>query len=200
MVLISVSPVVSVGANWLHNRPRPEQPVHDGLDKTSLVPPKHWSWFVLCNDSKSCAHGTEDQALTEPDTVISFHEAACYEDAKRIPAGEDHGRWRRAELKNMRANTLKVLRQLSKCGLQEDRNKIMHLTAVRHPLMVQRPGQTVIPQIRHAIEGSSNLFYYLFEDYSGAVAILNKSKMVLGDLVRELSTQSSQDSTANNTR
>ncbi len=38
---------VCVGANWLHRRPTL------ATKKTpSLVPPKHWSWFVLCDDCR----------------------------------------------------------------------------------------------------------------------------------------------------
>jgi len=41
-----------------------------------------------------------------------------------------------------------------------------------------------MPESSIEIEGATNLFYYLFEDYSAAVAILNKSNEILGQLVR----------------
>ncbi len=114
---------------------------------------------------------------------MTFHEAACYQDEGKVPAGEDLQAWRKKELANIRWNTLKVLRQLSKCGLSEDRHKIMQLTAVRAPLMQFGYGQTAVSEEDQPIEGSSNLFYYLFEDYSAAVGILITSKLALQTLV-----------------
>jgi len=116
---------------------------------------------------------------------VSFHEEASYQDEDTIPKVENIDRWRAQELHNMRANTLKVLRQLSKCGLQEDEHKILQLTSIRAPLMGTQHGQTHIEPLSHGTEGSSNLFFYLFEDYSAAVAILGNSKKVLEELVRE---------------
>ena len=114
---------------------------------------------------------------------MTFHETASYDDVSDIPAGVSHTNWREEELNNIRWNTLKVLRQLSHCGLKEDEYKIMEMTAVRRPLMKVRHGETAMPESDHPIEGSSNLFYYLFEDYSAAVSILNSSKKALEQLV-----------------
>ncbi len=119
--------------------------------------------------------------MTSADTVISFHEEARYE--REVPKGDDGARWRKEELENIRSNTLKVLRQLSKCGLDEDKNTFMQFTSVRRPLMQHTQSSMIVPLEDHAVEGSSNLFYYLFEDYPGAVSILNTSKRVLDDLV-----------------
>ena len=120
------------------------------------------------------------------DTVIAFHEDIHYENEYMIPEGEDVARWRREELKSIRANTLKVLRQLSLCGLQEDKRKIMQLTAVRHPLLVQRSGTTALSPMFHGLEVSSHLFYYLFEDFSAANAVLNTFKLRLDDIASQL--------------
>ena len=103
------------------------------------------------------------------DTVLSFHEAVRHE---AVPEGEDKAKWRMRELEIMRSNTLKVLRQLSKCGQQEYKTKIIEMISVRQPLID-----------KHPIEGSSNLFYYLFEDYAAAVEVLNASKLRLDHLV-----------------
>ena len=73
----------------------------------------------------------------------------------------------------MRSSTLKVLRQLSKCGLEEDRHKFMQLASIRQP---GRHGSS-------QLDGASNLFYYLFEDYSAAFGILNMSKTALDEIV-----------------
>lgn len=81
----------------------------------------------------------------------------------------------------MRSNTLKVFRQLSKWGLKEDQHNFSQLTSVRQPgRRSPRPGNDK----SQSVEGSSNLFYYLFEDYSAAFDILNTSKAALDDIVR----------------
>ncbi|OAA59828.1 ADP-ribosylation factor [Niveomyces insectorum RCEF 264] len=142
---------VCIGANWLHRRPQAKS-----RKTPSLVPPKHWSWFVLCGDH----------------TVLSFHEAAYYDTG---PRPEDRDEWRKKELKSMRSNTLKVLRQLSKCGLKQDEHKFMQLTSVRQPMALGQPED-------QASEAASSLFYYLFEDYSAALDILNNSRIALDDI------------------
>ena len=114
---------------------------------------------------------------------MTFHEAASFDDDDDIPEDANREEWRAAQLANIRWNTLKVLRQLSQCGLKEDQYKIMELTSVRAPLMKGKHGETSIPDDDQPIEGSSNLFYYLFEDYSAAVRILNSSKKALEHLV-----------------
>lgn len=80
---------------------------------------------------------------------------------------------------------MKVLRQLSKIGLEKDKSNYMQLTSVRKPLManVNQHGRTAVPEERAALEGSSNLFYYLFEDYTAAYSILQDSKTRLEELV-----------------
>ena len=108
-----------------------------------------------------------------------------HDEDEDIPAGADRDAWREEELANTRWNTLKVLRQLSVCGLAEDKFKIMEMTSIRYPLMQGKHGETAIAEEHHAIEGSSNLFYYLFEDYSAAVRILNSSKKALEHLVSD---------------
>jgi hypothetical protein len=166
--------VICIGANWLHRRPESASlPV-------TLVPPKHWAWYALCFDPKS-------DDVTAPDTVVTFHEAPYY----NPPRGEeDRVGWDEKELSSMRTNTRKVLLQLSVCGIKEYQEDILELTAVRAPLMEKRGtlalnrASTLNSDNAHMyLEGSSNLFYYLFEDYGAAISILNESREMLEILV-----------------
>lgn len=88
------------------------------------------------------------------------------------------------ELINMRANTLDVLRQLSREGFDLYKKKPLSLNSVRRPLNRwhghARDSMTLdrhdtgmsfangAEPISLADEGTSNLFYYLFEDYVAA--------------------------------
>lgn len=108
------------------------------------------------------------------DTVISFHEAATYD---AVPEGENIHRWRQDELKYMRSNTLKVLKQLSKNASQKEKIAFTQLSNVRFSLRDDADNPAAL-----GVEGSSNLFYYLFEDYSAAVDIVNSSKKTLESL------------------
>lgn len=82
----------------------------------------------------------------------------------------------------MRANTLDVLRQLSRRGFDLYKRKPLSLNSVRRPLSKWHTRGS-ISLTRHetgmtfasgaepvslADEGTSNLFYYLFEDYVAA--------------------------------
>lgn len=82
------------------------------------------------------------------------------------------------ELKSMRLNTFTVLAQLSKCGFEMFDDRPLSQAAIRQTL---RSGvgsdmgsvsflSTETDGVPHALaaEGSSNLFYYLFEDYVAA--------------------------------
>lgn len=66
-----------------------------------------------------------------------------------------------------------MFRQLSKQGQEEDKHKIMQLTSVRESMVRGQEGK----------EGACNIFYYLFEDYSGAMFILNNTKGALSQIV-----------------
>ncbi|KAI1826464.1 hypothetical protein F4861DRAFT_545994 [Xylaria intraflava] len=151
-----------IGAHWLHKRPTGE---HEYSGK-SMMPPKHWQWLSLCNDH----------------TVLSIHELPTFEPA---PENEDLEKWKDIELGNMRANTLEVLLQLSQKGFDLYKKKPLSLNSVRPPLgkwhtrgksnRIQ-PETGVPPAGRDssvglADEGTSNLFYYLFEDYVAAVPL-----------------------------
>lgn len=162
-----------IGANWLHERPN----IHPHVSRhrkpaLDLVRPNHWSWTALTNDS----------------TVISFHEAPKY----TIPDGVDQAQWRREELKKMRSNTIDLLSQLSEVGLVEYKTKIMASKAVRMDLKQREPhvgrhrAPTAMPDAPIEVEGSSNLFYYLFEDYASGVSILNQSREILADLTSQV--------------
>ncbi|GJC99792.1 mutS domain V [Colletotrichum higginsianum] len=101
--------------------------------------------------------------------VISFHETPPTEQ----PGRED---WARDELQSMRSNTLSVLCQLSKHGIADFTDRLVSFKRVRQALSVTEPRAKV------ACEGSSNLFYYLFEDYSAAMPVLKTSKLQLEHL------------------
>ncbi|KAI1499677.1 hypothetical protein F5X99DRAFT_272086 [Biscogniauxia marginata] len=147
-----------IGAHWLHKRPgRDNEP-----ERKSITPPRHWQWLTLCNDH----------------TVLSIHEEPSFEPT---PAGEDEQAWREEELKNIRSNTLNVLLQLSKQGFDLKKKKPLSLNSVRRPLskwVSDRPdlnrhetGMSFASNgepVGLADEGTSNLFYYLFEDYEAA--------------------------------
>ncbi|KAH8157962.1 hypothetical protein CIB48_g10284 [Xylaria polymorpha] len=148
-----------IGAHWLHKRPTGTHEYHN----KSMMPPKHWQWLVLCNDH----------------TVLSIHEQPSFE---TVPDKEDADKWKHEELKNMRANTLNVLLQLSRQGFDLYKRKPLSLNSVRRPLSKwharDRPSISRYETgmsfasgrepVSLADEGTSNLFYYLFEDYVAA--------------------------------
>ncbi|KAK5633194.1 hypothetical protein RRF57_008908 [Xylaria bambusicola] len=148
-----------IGAHWLHKRPKGEHEFH----AKSMMPPKHWQWLTICNDH----------------TVLSIHEQPSFES---VPANEDPKKWQREELQNMRANTLDVLLQLSKHGFDLYKRKPLSINSVRRPLSKwhtrnesnldrHETGMTFAlagEPVSLADEGTSNLFYYLFEDYVAA--------------------------------
>ena len=179
--------VLCIGANWLHNRPT--------VNQTTLVPPKHWAWYALCFDRLS--------GKPDPDTIITFHEAAYYS----VPPSEKKNTdsWQKKELKSIRSNTAKVLLQLSKCGMEAFEKNITQLASVRFHLEqvaksrsggreggeVSRVSTAELDIPSHKVddielEGSSNLFYYLFEDYTPTIPILIQSKKKLDNLVGTL--------------
>ncbi|KAI0012931.1 hypothetical protein F4779DRAFT_614091 [Xylariaceae sp. FL0662B] len=151
-----------IGAHWLHNRPHRE---HEDRRTGSIMPPKHWQWLVLCNDC----------------TVLSIHEAPVFESA---PEKESEQAWQAEELRHIRANTLDVLLQLSKCGYDLFRNNPLSQSSIRETLSSEAGEATDRPELSRnqtgmsyasngepanlANEGTSNLFYYLFEDYVAA--------------------------------
>lgn len=116
--------------------------------------------------------------------MLSIHQCPTFE---AVPDREDPAKWRAEELRNIRANTLDVLLQLSKQGFDLYKRKPLSLNSVRRPLSKwhARDNNREKPGIsRHetglsfpgsggrpaslADEGTSNLFYYLFEDYVAA--------------------------------
>lgn len=152
---------------------RPEITAKKALKKgvsKRLVPPKHWSWLTLCMNGETA------------DTVISIHEAPNLETP---PKGEDARIWQTKELEYMRYNTLAVLKQLSKIGIEKNKDNALSLKAIREPLgRIASPptrSSTVVHNV--AAAGSSNLFYYLFEDTLAVVGVLGESKAVLENLV-----------------
>ncbi|KAL1866982.1 hypothetical protein VTK73DRAFT_4421 [Phialemonium thermophilum] len=170
-----------IGANWLHNRP------DLGLDmdpSAPLVPPRHWAWLVL------------GMSGDRTDTVISIHEAPNFETPPRSMPEKDRDEWRARELRSMRQNTVRVLTQLSRIGIDQHKDSAaLSLKAIREPLwLVQQqqpaPGSrrssTYVAEGRVAEVGASNLFYYLFEDDLAAGAVLLRSEMRLRDLTKRV--------------
>ncbi|KAF6814992.1 ADP-ribosylation factor [Colletotrichum plurivorum] len=155
---------VCIGANWLHRRPK----LGNVEATSSLLPPKHWSWLTLCSDG----------------VVLSLHETPPVEHP-------DDSLWAMRELKNMRSNTVTVLRQLSKHGVEEYRSRVITLKSVRQALPAAASGCDT------AREGSSNLFFYLFEDYSGAVPVLTAARSKIHKLASSIRAGSSRRSKLN---
>ena len=100
----------------------------------------------------------------------------------------------------MRSNTVKVLSQLSSFGKTAYEKNITQLASVRQHLeetadvgRFREAGDRRVPATSLEIpihdvtsvevEGSSNLFYYLFEDYTATMPILIESKKKLDELV-----------------
>ncbi|KAG7058624.1 ADP-ribosylation factor [Colletotrichum scovillei] len=133
----------------------------------SLLPPRHWSWLALSSDS----------------VVVSFHETPSSEH----PEDEE---WSMAELVNTRANITSVLCQLSKHGAEDFERRLLSLKPVRQAMPPSDLDSNT------ACEGSSNLFYYLFEDYSSALPVLRTSKRELGRLYFNLTAQRDSQATA----
>lgn len=113
----------------------------------------------------------DDTAVTNGiiGTVISIH------DKPDCEAPESEDAWRSAEIQNMRSNISTVLIQLSKLGFQRFEDQPLSQALVRQSLQaMSRPregGEDSITSSDLAAEGTSNLFYYLFEDYLAAVPL-----------------------------
>lgn len=100
---------------------------------------------------------------------------------------------RQKELESMRSNAVGILCQLSERGIDEFKDNVIGLKSVRDTMKpdhgpggsMRRTGSDVETTSRSdsQVEGSSNLFYYLFEDYGGAAAILETSKKIVSNLV-----------------
>lgn len=103
------------------------------------------------------------------------------------PKGEDEKEWRLAHLRSMRANSLDVLLQQSVCGMEMYKRRPLSQNSIREALRkalhrdsshAGRPALSRIqsdvpplgsnPAITLEHEGTSRLFYYLFEDYAAA--------------------------------
>ncbi|TDZ22135.1 MutS protein-like protein 5 [Colletotrichum orbiculare MAFF 240422] len=131
----------------------------------SLLPPKHWSWLTLCADS----------------VVLSFHEEP--------PSEHPNDKvWVAEELRSMRSNFVDVLLQLSKKGIERYKRKAISLKSVRPPL----PFTGSAKEAAHDI--SSNLFFYLFEDYSGAAPVVTASRAQIQTLSEQILTSTHRKS------
>lgn len=140
------------------------------------MPPKHWMWLTICNDSKFFMKVLRRAAplMTSSDTVLSFHEEPTVEPA---PPHTSQRQWDLDNLQSMRANMLSVLSQISRHGFFRTDKQPNPLTqsSVRKALQAleaKKRSRTTIPakELSQVVaqEGASNLFYYLFEDYAAA--------------------------------
>lgn len=128
-------------------------------------------------------------ALTSSDTVISIQEAPVY---LEIPKGikVDHSKLQLDELQSMRKNTRALVSQLSKIGIIEFSRRISSQKGVRSDLISSGErgsiptARTTVKESEADVDGSANLFFYLFEDYSAGISILQDSSMTLSRLVR----------------
>lgn len=141
-----------------------------------IMPPRHWRWLALCNDRGRPLRAPADfRPDSRLDTVISIHDAPNHQ---LKSSASDSQTAIEEELKNMRLNTFTVLAQLSERGFEMFNNRPLSQAAIRQTL---RSGvgsdagsvsflSTETDGVPHtlAAEGSSNLFYYLFEDYVAA--------------------------------
>lgn len=93
--------------------------------------------------------------------MISFHEYPGQEDVSDLPA--------------MRNNTISVLRQLS--AISFDTTDPLSLQTVRHALKAEPVQDT------QGVEGSSLLFYYLFDDWRAVYGTVGKFHYRLNTLV-----------------
>ncbi|KAK8090085.1 hypothetical protein PG997_005046 [Apiospora hydei] len=120
------------------------------------------------------------------DTVISIHDQPTCE----APEGEDA--WRAAEIKSMRSNTSTVLIQLSALGFKRFEDQPLAQAAVRQALQTmshpREQGEASMLHSDMAAEGTSNLFYYLFEDYVAAVPLRICAKRLV-DITRKSKTK-----------
>lgn len=98
------------------------------------------------------------------------------------------------ELQSMRKNTRALLSQLSTIGITEYLRKISAQKGVRSDLKPRTErgsvpaARTTVRESEADVDGSANLFFYLFEDYSAGISILKDSSMTLNRLVRSNAT------------
>lgn len=138
--------------------------MHPVKRPSGIEPERLWSWLVLCDDGIPLRMPLP-RAITdfEPATVISFHEALGSK-------GEDL-----EYLQTVRKHTLSVLSQLSKIGFYAADG--VELISLRQPesanINVELTG----------VEGASNLFYYLFDDWTATYTLLRVIQGSLEKLV-----------------
>ncbi|KAI0125762.1 hypothetical protein BJ170DRAFT_446288 [Xylariales sp. AK1849] len=151
-----------IGAHWLHKRPL--IPGQHGETDRKLMPPKHWLWLTLCDDN----------------TIVTFNESPTFEPT---PKGVAEDKWRQDQIQSMRANSLNVLLQQSCHGFKLFEQRPLSQSLIRTALKqaVDRSEKPDLPRTHSDLpllsdgrgtsigdDGTSLLFYYLFEDYAAA--------------------------------
>jgi hypothetical protein len=123
------------------------------------------------------------------------------------PNKEKEKDWRLEHLKNMRSNSLNVLLQQSIHGMERYKQRPLSQNSIREALKLAPNGDGGRPdlspvhsdlpplasdqEVTLEHEGTSLLFYYLFEDYAAA-GPLKAAGRILEEMVRILPTQSSR--------
>lgn len=139
------------------------------------------------------------------DTVLALHEDPVIDEPYDMSIAESR-EYKDKCLGRIRANTLSVLSQLSKHGDEGYAHKPLSQSSVRKAMSDkhgrilrahQKRSQDTGADPQHmaikldqkvkslSVEGASNLFYYLFEDYAAA-ATFQAAEQTLGELVCRL--------------
>jgi hypothetical protein len=123
-----------------------------------------WCWLILCHDSTGILFEISGILVANAilDTVISLHE-----DVGELKDPSD--------LVKLRKNTYTVMSQLSKHG--HDSVDPISMQTVRQGLDLGAAQEDV------GIEGASNLFYYLFDDWRAVYATIATFRNRLEELV-----------------
>lgn len=127
------------------------------------------------------------------DTVLSIHEKPYFEP---VPDKEEKDKWQLDEFESMRSHIMDILRQLSVKGVDLYKTNPLAQSSVRQSLPNPRQdlsrtqsGVSVFNNSETgslADEGTSNLFYYLFEDYVAA-GPLKMAEQELDEMVSKTS-------------
>lgn len=135
--------VLGIGANYMFHTGKPDEPEE-----------RVWSWLILCDDGKNGTNPSRTLANPSLATVISLHEDAYLDNAD--------GKYMAA----IRGHIMNVLRQLSTQSLKDSKEVPMSMVSIR-----MSPKSDDV-QSDYASELSSNLFYYLFDNWQGALTLL----------------------------
>lgn len=100
----------------------------------------------------------------------------------------DTATWQERELQSMRTNTIAVLEQLSNIGIEKYNRNLFSLKSIREREKADTSvrSSTAINEDAITETAASNLFYYLFEDYSPVIPVLSNSRRILRGISRRI--------------